>query len=70
MCRAGWDWMTLVAGSDFDPRPWLDADEITAYDSLLPGTWWAQWWRGFNDQAERDAARLPTRGDDAGTGVH
>lgn len=63
MHRAGWDWMTQVAGTDFDPRHWLDADETAAYNSLLPATWWAQWWRGFNEAAERDAAAAP-RGDD------
>ena len=67
MYRAGMDWVTLVAGSDFDPRRWLDADEAAAYNSLLPGTWWAQWWRGWNDEAATDVAGPPERtGDDGG----
>lgn len=51
MFAAGMDWVTLVAHSDFDPGPWLSDEEREAYHTLLPGTWWAQWQRGWNDAA-------------------
>ena len=54
----GMDWVTAVAGPDFPVRSWLSADEAKAYDTLLPGTFWAQWWRGWNDAAAADAAPI------------
>lgn len=35
---------------------YLEDRERDAYLTLLPGTWWAMWWRGWNDEAAKDAA--------------
>jgi len=64
----GMDWVTLVAGAGFNLRPWLSKEEAEAFDTLLPGTFWAQWWRGWNDAAAEDIGTGGRGGDDGGAG--
>jgi hypothetical protein len=44
------EWVA-IANEQVNLRPWLSADEARAWDTLLPGTFWAQWWHGWNDAA-------------------